>query len=351
MLVRDSTISMSSHYARMRQETMSERLRVQVGPELSPSNLPGSAADRVSISDKARAALRQANFMSTSKSQALEEVITDEASADPKLRMIKRIIELLTGIEIDTIDLSRVVKGRNQTGEPQTQGGTPAPEPEWSVEYDREYVYHDFQHMSFEAEGSITTVDGEQIKFTLSLSMHHEESVYSSTSIRMGNGKKVDPIIMNLTGEAAQLSDALFEFDLNSDGKTETVPGLCRGSGFLVLDRNSDGMVNDGTELFGPSTGNGMDELAELDSDGNRWLDERDPAWTQLYVWTGGAPDAEPLVSLAEAGIGAIYLGSVDTQFQMKNSANLPAGEVARLGLYLRDDKTVGTMQQIDFIV
>ncbi len=56
--------------------------------------------------------------MSTSKSQALEEVITDEASADPKLRMIKRIIELLTGIEIDTIDLSRVVKGRNQTVEP-----------------------------------------------------------------------------------------------------------------------------------------------------------------------------------------------------------------------------------------
>lgn len=355
MQVKDSTISMSSQYARMRQESVSERLKVRIGPDPRQSATLGQAADRVSISDRARAALAQAGSLSTAPSQALQSVIMDETHIDPQIRMIKRIIELLTGVEIDTIELSKILRRRQgqAPAELGAQASAPAtaPEPEWSVEYDRSYEYHDFQYMSFDAEGLITTVDGEQIRFALSLSMQHEESVHITTSIRMHNGKKVDPIIINLTDEAAQLSDALFEFDLDADGTTEMIPGLRRGSGFLVLDRNGDGMVNDGTELFGPSTGNGMDELAEHDSDGNGWLDERDEVWTQLYVWTGGAAGDDRLVSLAQAGVGAIYLGSVGAQFQMKNSANRPLGELARMGLYLREDKTVGAMQQIDFII
>jgi len=353
MLVKDSVVSMSAQYARVRQESVSERLEVRIGPERRSSGPTGpSVSDRVSISAQARAALAEADSLSAGESQALQGVITDEASADPQIRMIKRIIELLTGVKIDTIELAKVLHDRrSQPSEPGTRAQGQTPEPEWSVQYDREYAYHDFQYMSFEAEGAIVTADGEHIKFALSLSMRHEESVYSRTSVRMQNGRKVDPIVINLTGEAAQLADALFEFDLNGDGKTEMIPELRRGSGFLVFDRNGDGIANDGTELFGPASGNGMDELAQLDSDGNGWLDEGDTAWTQLYVWTGGASGRESLTPLAKAGVGAIYLGSVDTQFEMKNSANRPVGEVARIGLYFRDDKTAGSLQQIDLIV
>ena len=353
MLVKDSVISMSAQYARMRQESVSERLEVRIGPERRTS-APASLAvgDRVSVSARARAALAEANSLSAGQSQALQEVITDETSADPQIRMIKRIIELLTGVRIDTVELSKVLKDRrSQPGEPAPRTQGQAPEPEWSVQYEREYAFRDSQYMSFEAEGTIVTTDGEQIKFTLSLSMRHEESVYSRTSVRMQSGKRVDPIVINLTGEAAQLADALFEFDLNGDGKTEMIPELRRGSGFLVFDRNGDGIANDGTELFGPERGNGMDELAQLDSDGNGWLDERDAAWTQLYVWTGGARGRESLTPLAKAGVNAIYLGSVDTQFEMKNSANRPVGEVARIGLYFCEDRTAGSLQQIDLIV
>ena len=69
-----------------------------------------------------------------------------------------------------------------------------------------------------------------------------------------------------------------------------------------------------------------------------------------VRVWTAEL-GRESLTPLAKAGVGAIYLGSVDTQFQMKNSANRPVGEVARIGLYLRDDKTVGSLQPIDLIL
>ena len=133
MLVKDSTISMSSQYARMRQESVSERLEVRIGPEPRSSG-PASLAvgDRVSISARAHAALAQADSLSASESQALEGVITDETSVDPQIRMIKRIIELLTGVKIDTIELSKVLKDRrSQPNEPLPRTQVQTPEPEW----------------------------------------------------------------------------------------------------------------------------------------------------------------------------------------------------------------------------
>ena len=47
------------------------------------------------------------------------------------------------------------------------------------------------------------------------------------------------------------------------------------GSGMLALDRNGDGKVNDGRELFGPTAGNGFAGACRPDADGNRWIDGR----------------------------------------------------------------------------
>lgn len=360
MLIQDSSITMSAQWARMQQETVSERLEVRVGPQSRPSRSSGPArtagrmpADLVEISDAARFALAgaAAEQRASTEVQAAEAIVEDETLWDAQTRRIKLLVELITGEKIDTVELSKIVRNRRSGTADRPVSSPQPPEPEWSVEYDREYRYHDLQHMSFEAEGTFTTSDGEMIKFSLNLSAHHEESVFSRTSVRAGSAKKVDPIIINFTDGMAALSETLFEFDLDSDGSTEMIPGLRHGSGFLVLDRNGDGVANDGTELFGPATGNGMDELAEHDSDGNGWIDSRDNVWTQLYVWTDSGEKQKVLTPLSDAGVEAIYLGSVDAQFQMKNGANRPVGELARMGIYVRSDKTVGSIQQVDFLV
>ena len=350
MLIQDSSITMSAQWARMQQETISERLEVRVGPQSSPPRSSGPSradgripADLVEISDAARSAAIEA--------QAAEAIVDDETLWDAQTRRIKLLVELLTGEKIDTVELSKIVRnGQRRTADRPVSSPQP-PEPEWSVQYDREYSRHDLQHISFQAEGTFTTSEGETIKFSLNLTAHHEESVFSRTSVRAGNARKVDPVIINFTDEMAALSETLFEFDLDSDGTTEMIPGIRHGSGFLVLDRNGDGVANDGTELFGPATGNGMDELAEHDSDGNGWIDSRDNVWTQLYVWTGSGEKQQVLTPLSDAGVEAIYLGSVGARFQMKNGANRPVGELARMGIYVRGDKTVGSVQQIDFLV
>jgi hypothetical protein len=123
------------------------------------------------------------------------------------------------------------------------------------------------------------------------------------------------------------------------------------GSGMLVLDRNGDGIVNDGSELFGPRTGQGFAELAQFDEDGNRFIDEGDSIYHRLRIWTMNEDGSSQLVALGDKNIGAIFLGHVSTPFQLKDSGNQSLGEVVRSGIYLSQDGQVGAVQEINLSV
>lgn len=57
------------------------------------------------------------------------------------------------------------------------------------------------------------------------------------------------------------------------------------------------------------------------------------------------------LVRIGEKGIGAIYLDNLNTQFSIKNTANQSQGELRRSGVFLREDGSAGTVQQIDLVL
>lgn len=121
--------------------------------------------------------------------------------------------------------------------------------------------------------------------------------------------------------------------------------------GFLALDKNGDGKINDGAELFGPSTGSGFAELAQYNEDGNNWIDENDSIYERLRIWSRDAAGNDYLLALGEKGIGAIFVGSVETMFQLKDPSNTLLGQTMSTGIYLREDGQAGTVQQIDLAV
>jgi hypothetical protein len=145
-----------------------------------------------------------------------------------------------------------------------------------------------------------------------------------------------------------ELSENTMDFDLNADGKTESIATLEPGSAFLALDENKDGRVSDGSELFGPRTGKGFAELASYDQDGNGWIDEADPVFDRLALWAATGGDNDNLVSLEKGGIGAIYLGSVDSEFALTDAQNEDQGQIARSSIYLTEDGEARTVQKID---
>lgn len=191
-------------------------------------------------------------------------------------------------------------------------------------------------------KGCVQTADGRQIAFDFSLNMSRD---YSRTTLFDDTGAMQlrDPLMLSFDGQVCDLSSERIAFDLDADGKAEQIPGMGKGSGFLVFDRNGNGKADDGSELFGVASGNGFADLARLDDDHNGWIDENDTAWRQLGVWS-----ADGFSSLSGRQVGALYTGSTAAPFSLKTDDNVLLGQIRAAGVYLRESGEVGHLQQVD---
>jgi len=159
----------------------------------------------------------------------------------------------------------------------------------------------------------------------------------------------VDPLVINLNTNIASLSDQKFEFDIDNDGILDTISSLNEGSGYLALDKNADGVINDGTELFGTDSGDGFKDLAAYDADGNGWIDEADPIFEKLLIWTKDECGQDKLYHLTEKGVGAICLSNASTDFSLKSvKDNATNGAIRSTGIFLYENGTAGTLQHLD---
>ena len=215
----------------------------------------------------------------------------------------------------------------------------------------RSEFYMEREVTAFTTTGMVKLADGREIDidFTFEMSRRFETSVtsYSEKSIQV-----CDPLVLNFNGDVAELSNQKFLFDLDCDGEEEEISYLQNGSGFLALDENDDGVINDGSELFGALNGDGFADLSRYDIDKNGWIDENDEVFSHLKVWTKDKDGKDVIVSLKKAGVGAIYLGSADTQFALKNQYNNNTnGIIRKSGVYLMESGEVNTIQHVDFAV
>lgn len=133
------------------------------------------------------------------------------------------------------------------------------------------------------------------------------------------------PILIVKTGGRYELSDESDPvlFDLLGYGQPSRVTWTARGSGlaFLALDRNLNGTIDNGYELFGNyaprpedrSKTNGFAWLANYDSEPqNGMIDEFDPIWSYLLLWEDanhdGISQRDELSRLADSDITALGL-------------------------------------------
>jgi len=220
------------------------------------------------------------------------------------------------------------------------------------VDYEHVEINAQYEATSFSSSGVVTTADGRQIQFDVSLEMRRESVEVSRFRFHADEVHEVDPLVINFGGQTARLTDETMAFDLDADGESEDVSFVQSGSGgFLVLDHNGDGQVNDGSELFGPTTGNGFEQLAQYDDDGNGWIDENDGVFSQLNLWTSGSGQEPHLMSLQEANVGAIHLAHAPTPFAMQGTDDRALGTLGSTGIYLTEDGKAGTIQQLDLAV
>lgn len=159
----------------------------------------------------------------------------------------------------------------------------------------------------------------------------------------------VDPLIIDLGGDGVELSDDTFSFDLDADGESDQISRPKGNSGFLALDKNGDGIINDGTELFGTQNGDGFKDLARYDSNGDGKIDKDDPIYDKLRIWKPGANgDQGELIGLGEVGIGAIYLDAKNNEQLMQSASGETLGVQRKSAAYQRTDGSEGQVYHID---
>ncbi len=209
-------------------------------------------------------------------------------------------------------------------------------------------TYQESESMSFSAEGMAVTEDGRRIEFGISLSMSRSFTQYMNVRIPAVQNALMDPLVVNLGAGAARVSDQKFRFDLDADGIEDRISMPTAGSAFLALDKNGDGVINDGNELFGAKSGDGFGDLREYDSDGNGWIDENDEIFDRLKVWYKDANGRDVLMNLKEADVGAIFLGEQDSEFSLHDGVGKMSGMIRSTGIFLRESGGVGTIQHVD---
>ncbi|MBQ8315129.1 MAG: hypothetical protein IJX95_05250 [Lachnospiraceae bacterium] len=221
----------------------------------------------------------------------------------------------------------------------------------WTVQTVTSSFFSEQEVTEFSSVGKVCTADGRELNFGVSIEMSRS-FVQETECYTEQNYTVMDPLVLNLDTNIAQVKDMKFYFDLDADGTEEEISELGAGSGYLALDKNEDGTINDGSELFGTKSGDGFADLAAYDGDGNGWIDEADEVFSKLKIWTKDENGENLLLNLKEADVGAIYLGNANTQFSLNNAETNETNAIVRkTGVFLKESGTVGTVQHVDLVL
>ncbi len=334
MRVVSSELSMRAEHTLAKAKTRTETLEAWVGRRPTPGSSRGDAAPQVTVEVTSTPPTAESPDRPAQRRDLLDLAILLRslgATAEEVQNSVDRLAAAGAPQQVQSAEVS-VVPAQAQA----EQG--------WGVAYDRHEQSIEAETSTFQATGKVVTADGRTLHLSAELISQRIDIQTTSVSVRAGDAaKKVDPLVLNLDNAPVAFSGTQ-SFDLDADGTPENIARLSDGHVYLALDRNDSGAIEDGSELFGPATGNGFAELATQDSDGNGWIDEGDVGYSQLKAWS---PSNGTLTSLADAGVGAIALQNVSTPFQVMSSGETQ-GYVAKTGVYLRENGVPGTIQHVD---
>lgn len=342
MKITDSRVQMNAQWSAVKQHTVKETMEFWTQEQNQTTN------DNIllDISDEGKTLQQNANISAPSGPRNTTALKLTDRDKE-RINLIEQFIYVLTGKRIKL----RVFEPEDsQSKEAGGTGQNVAAPQGWGLKYDRHEFNYEAESMSFGSSGSVVTEDGRTINFNLNFNVSREFMSYQHISIRAGDAL-IDPLVINFKNASASLGDRNYFFDIDCDGKKDNIAFVGNGSGFLALDRNNNNIIDDGSELFGPKSGNGFKELATYDEDQNGWIDENDAIFDKLRIWTLDEEGNKTLLALGQVGVGAIYLGNVRSEYGLKTMANDSLGQIRSTGIFLKENGQVGTIQHVDLAI
>lgn len=185
---------------------------------------------------------------------------------------------------------------------------------------------------------------------TINFSLNSSVSNLFSLKIINTTDRKLDPLVINTDGNIVNTDGKqLFEFDLNSDNTKDSIAYLSKGNSFLAYDKNGNGIIDDGSELFGTKSGNGFVDLAEHDETKDGVIDESDSIFKNLSLWQK-TTNSDNLYTLKDKNIGAIFLKNIDSKLQLQTDGKSDAF-IQSSGVAVTEDGKGLWVSHVDFVL
>lgn len=346
-----TNLSFQSTYGYQRQQTTTRHAVTQSGELATPLK------DEMVASMRAAAAQRMELTQEVNSSAEVE--ITGAEAAEESISIVEQrfqrminVLERMFGVKVE------LYKGPDPN---EAQGGGYVPSEEGSEQNApqqrqlavamREYHHvTESESSSVAIQGKLNLNDGRELNvdFSLDMSRTRKDEYWGEMVI---TGRQLDPLVVNLNGNAAQLTNQRQAFDLDGDGVEEQVAFATGDSAFLAIDKNGNGEIDDGNELFGPKSGSGFADLAQYDSNKDGLIDSLDDIWQELALVQRDEDGNESLLSLKDVGISAFVLERTRSPFSLFNDQGERTGVIRETGLYVKDNGSVDSLQHVDLMV
>jgi len=265
------------------------------------------------------------NANQKTSSHAKIEDATYEKPKDVKLQLMILVLERFFGHSIDISDFSLNPSEKEISSDMSSVIDVSSTTSSTLIELDGQSFQQDDllsveiwqsheQNLNYQVQGKFN-VNGQKLTLNYSLSLSSKSISYSK--IEMSAAALKDPLLVQFGEQGLGDIKGQKDFAINQDNVLDELPIFSGDVGYLVYDRNNNQQADDGSELFGPKTGQGFVELAQLDSNKNGFIDVEDQHFDQLYLWqpSDGNNPTEQWLSLKDAKIQVISLSAINTPF------------------------------------
>ncbi len=260
----------------------------------------------------------------------------DDPTADSKA--VNDEILLKISLEGKDFQTARREALEDQAAEPEAhdppQAATPNRDLHPTPEHPGEELEIEASHVTVDLQSGDTSVHVEFTRVSISVT----EGPRPQLPPRQPRGK--DPLVLDFEGDGPSTTgaDGARPFDLQGDGDQRATSFVKGASAFLALDRDGNGRIDDGSELFGDQHGarDGFEELAKFDANGDHIIDVKDPVYSRLELLYGDGRRE----SLSAEGVTSISLDASAQDARTSTGDDLLAASIAglqgggRVGVY-----------------
>jgi len=282
------------------------------------------------------------------------------SNEDSDVRLIRLLFEAMSGRKIPLMHVPHENLGRqamrNDSSETlsfnlitarQVSANIDGPK---QIELERTTQFSTQTIQSFQADLSLQLDDGSSVDLRYNSNLFEMHELRTQRQLVI-DGEVVDPLVLTFDQSSATLSQTKVGFDLNVDGEIDTISYATGPSAFLALDKNKNGKIDNGSELFGTTSGDGFADLAVYDDNHDSVIDESDAVFAKLQLSSLDDQGNYRLEKLADRNVGAIFVANLNTESELVDENNEVNGIVRKSGLFLQEDYTPGLVQHVDIVV